>query len=134
MNTFAEARNPVYWYTTMPSVNIHTLYVSMFSHKYMYQYICWYLTNICCFFISLLGHPISLFVLISERIERFFFFNNVECMQMYTCTVMLHKVTEVPILYIIYRSYSNEICRMALNSLHLLHIILKVSLKINLIN
>ena len=52
---------------------------------------------------------------------------------MYTCTVMLHKVTEVPILYIIYRSYSNEICRMAL-SLHLLHIILKVSLKINLIN
>ena len=55
-------------------------------------------------------------------------------MQMYTCTVMLHKVTEVPILYIIYRSYSNsnEICRMAL-SLHLLHIILKVSLKINLL-
>ena len=36
---------------------------------------------------------------------------------MYTCTVMLHKVIEVPILYIIYRSYSNEICRMAL-SLH----------------
>ena len=54
-------------------------------------------------------------------------------MQMYTYKVMLHKVTEVPILFIIYRSYSNEICRMEL-SLHLLHIILKVFLKINLIN
>ena len=96
MNTFAEARNPVYWYTTMPSVYIRTvLYVSMFYHKYMYQYICWYLTNICRFLISLLGHPISLSVLISERIEVFFFFNNVECMQMYTCTctVMLFKIS-----------------------------------------
>ena len=131
---YLRRSNPVYWYTTMPSVYIRTLYVSMFYHKYMYQYICWYLTNtgICRFLINLLEHPISLSVLISEKIERFFF-NNVEGIQMYTCTVMLHKVTEVPILYIIYRSYSNEICRMAL-SLHLLHIILKVSLKINLIN